>query len=151
LRYFSCHQVLVFSNIRGIYEHSVLKVVRYEVDQVIRDSHAMKCLQNKVPVGRVEAFLTSRVQTRQYSFEPPSHLSPSIALAASWVTVWIASMVLLFLRKPNWWSDSALSWSSSFSRWVQIMRANTFPVVFSIHRGLYDDASSFTLAGRFVG
>jgi len=27
------------------------------------------------------------------------------------------------------------------------MRSNIFPVVFSIHRGLYDDASSFSLPG----
>jgi len=44
----------MLSDVRGICEHSVLEVFRYEVDQVVRDSHAMKCLQDKVPVGRVK-------------------------------------------------------------------------------------------------
>jgi len=36
---------------------SVLEVVRYEVGQVVQDSHAMKRLQDKVPVGKVKGIL----------------------------------------------------------------------------------------------
>jgi len=47
----------MLSDVGGICEHSVLEVARYEVDQVLRDSDAMKRLQDKVPVGKVKGIL----------------------------------------------------------------------------------------------